>query len=299
MSEAEPRLCVAVATHNRRDAIGGALESVVDQLAVGDELLVVDSGSEEATAEYIRSWLDDRYPAGRLLREPDSGISVARNRVLAETEAPIVCFIDDDVRAEREWLSVLRACWLAAPEKTAVIGGPMLPDWQAARPPWLADHLLYVLAVLDLGPEARRLDQTPGRGYVWGGNMSLRVDAVRAVGGFDPNRGARPDAPYDRGEEEELQRSLVRAGWEIWYEPGSRVRHIVPAERVTKTHFREVFRRRGLSEAARGVPRRAGLSRLARGAAAYVLARLRKSPRAEAAAFTVVHGWSLLTAPRR
>jgi glucosyl-dolichyl phosphate glucuronosyltransferase len=298
VSERELRLCVAVPTRSRCDLLLRALEAVGPQLRAGDELIVVDNGSSDATAVSARAWLGKRFPSGRLVTETVGGLSVARNRALAEATSSVVCFVDDDVRPDPGWLAALRQAWLQAGANVAGVGGPMRPDWGAPRPAWLADHLLYVLALLDLGDEPKRLDQAPAVGYIWGGNMSFRKDAVRSAGGFDPDSGARPAAPYDRGEEEKLQRRLARSGWEIWYEPVASVRHFVPAERTTRAYFRTVFAARAFNEAARGVPRRAGVPRLARGAAAYLLARLRRSPNSEAARLVLVHGWTLLTARR-
>jgi glycosyltransferase involved in cell wall biosynthesis len=298
VSEPSLRLAVAVPTRNRRDRVLGALDSVAPQLREGDELLVVDNGSADGTPEAVQAWLDDNFPPGRVLVEPEGGVSVARNRALHEAGAGVVCFLDDDIRADEGWLDGLRRAWTTAGSSVAGIGGPIRPEWEAARPAWLTDHLLYVISVFDLGGDRKRLDQRPGGGFLWGGNMSFRKEAVQAVGEFDPHRGARPVAPSDRGEEEELQRRLDAAGWEVWYEPAVPVRHLIPAERITRAHFYEIFRRRALGEAERGVPRRAGFPRIARGAAAYVLARLRRRPSSTAALFAVAHGWTLLTARR-
>ncbi|MEO8291387.1 MAG: glycosyltransferase, partial [Gaiellaceae bacterium] len=227
-------LTVAVPTRNRRDLVLGALEAIAGELRPGDELLVVDNGSTDGTGEAARAFFAGRVPFGRVVVEPEGGLSQARNRALAEAGEAVVCFVDDDVRVETGWLEALRKAWCATGERTACIGGPMLAEWEAPRPPWLADHLLYIVAVLDLGGDRRRLGQAPGTGHVWGGNFSVRVEAVREVGGFDPGRGLRPEAPLDRGEEEDVQRRLAAAGWEVWYEPAARVRHLIPADRLTE-----------------------------------------------------------------
>ena len=159
-----------------------------------------------------RRFLAANVAGARAITEPDGGISAARNRALREAARPVVCFVDDDVRVQPGWLDALRRAWSESAEDVACIGGPLLPEWQAPRPPWLADYLLYVVSVLDLGGERRRLDQAPRVGYVWGGNFSVRVEPALALGGFDPARGVRPADPLDRGEEEDLQRRYARHG---------------------------------------------------------------------------------------
>jgi glycosyltransferase involved in cell wall biosynthesis len=274
----------------------GALEAIAVQLQPGDEVLVVDNGSTDGSADAARSLLAERVSSGRVVGEPEGGISSARNRALAEAGTEIVCFVDDDVRVEAGWLEALRNAWGSAGARTACIGGPMLANWEAPRPAWLADHLLYVVAVLDLGGEHRRLDQSPGTGHVWGGNFSVRVEPVRELGGFDPRRGVRPEAPLARGEEEDLQRRLAAGGWEVWYEPAARVRHLIPAERLTQDFFAEAFRARGRTEALAPGRTWRGLAAVVRGGARYGTLRALGRPQAPAARFTCSYGWALLTA---
>src|SRR5215211_3542422 len=257
-------LTVAVPTRDRQERLLGALEAIAYQLGPEDEVLVIDNGSTDGTGQAAQSFLH-RVPAGRVLAEPAGGVSAARNRALREAGNSVVCFVDDDVRVQPGWLAALRSAWVSSPSSVACIGGPLLPQWQAPRPAWLADYLLYVVSVLDLGGEGRRLDQAPRVGYAWGGNMSIRVEPALSLGGFDPDRGVRPDDPADRGEEEELQRRLALAGFETWYEPAAAALHLIPPERLTTDYFRNAFRARGRSEARGGTGRARGVATLGRG----------------------------------
>lgn len=293
------RLAVAVPTKDRRETMVSALAPIVAQLGSKDDLVIVDNGSTDGTLDAVAAWLRDRFPAGRVVSQSSGGVSAARNAALRETTAPIVCFLDDDVRPDPGWLEQLRRAWTGCSERTALIGGPTLGEWPGGRPQWLTDHLLYVVAVLDLGDHRIRLDQRSGLGYVWGGNMSLRREAALEVGGFDPARGSRPGVPFERGEEEELQRRLAAAGWEIWYEPTATTHHLLPPERLTKQAFRKFFREQGAVDAVRGGRRLDGALALAgsliRGAALTLLCR----PRAAGAWFAAARGWALLTGPRQ
>jgi glycosyltransferase involved in cell wall biosynthesis len=292
------RLTVAVPTRDRREALLGALEVIVPQLEEGDELLVVDNGSTDGTHAAVGSWLETEFPRGRVHVEAGGGVSAARNLALREASTPILCFVDDDVRPAAGWLAALRRSWSRAGPNTGAIGGPMRARWLGARPAWLTDHLLYVVAVLELGEESRRLDQRAGTGYVWGGNISVRTEAALSVGGFDEHRGVRPEVPYDRGEEEDLQRRLAGAGFEVWYEPEAVVDHLVPPERVTESSFLRFFRERGLLDAARGRPRREGALALARSVPRGIVFGLARRPEAASARFASAHAWALLTGPR-
>lgn len=310
MSDSAPRLCVALATRDRRTVVVQTLASVTSQLRDEDELIVVDNGSQDGTPETVRKWLDEHCPSGRLVDEPEVGASAARNAVLRQVTAPIVCLVDDDVRAHPDWLEALRRAWAASGPGVGVIGGPIRVDWEEIpRPPWLADWLLDVISVLDLGPARRRLDVRSGE-HIWGANMSFRLAAVQEVGGFDVNLGARPDAPHGRDEEGELQHRLAAAGWEVWYEPAAAVDHLIGPDRLTPAYFRDAFRKQGLRmlegrppyEGSRRISALPMLARavvllpmLARAVVRYVVLRLIGSPAAVTATFTLARGWSLLT----
>jgi glycosyltransferase involved in cell wall biosynthesis len=291
-------LTVAVPTRDRQERLAGALEAIASELGREDELLVVDNGSTDGTGAATKAFLGDML-GGRLVAEPAGGISAARNRALREARNPVVCFVDDDVRVQAGWLSALRSSWSGSAPNVACIGGPLLPEWQAPRPAWLADYLLYVISALDLGAERRCLDQTPRVGYAWGGNMSIRTEPALALGGFDPDRGIRPDDPLDRGEEEELQRRLARAGFETWYEPTATALHLVPPERLTEDYFADAFRARGRAEARAGSGRARGLATLGGGLARYGTLTALRRPEAPTARFTCAYGWALLTTSRK
>jgi glucosyl-dolichyl phosphate glucuronosyltransferase len=290
-------LTVAVPTRDRQERLLGALEAIATELRPEDELLVVDNGSTDETGAAAEAFLAD-VPGGRLVSEPAGGLSGARNRALREARNPVVCFVDDDVRVQPGWLAALRNAWSESEPNVACIGGPLLPDWQAPRPAWLADYLLYVISILDLGGDRRRLDQAPRVGYAWGGNMSIRVEPALSLGSFDPDRGVRPEDPSDRGEEEELQRRFARAGFETWYEPAAAASHLVPPERLTEDYFADAFRARGRSEARGGKGRGRGLATLGRGAVRYLALEALRRPEAPTARFTCVYGWARLTTSR-
>jgi glucosyl-dolichyl phosphate glucuronosyltransferase len=296
---AGPSLCVGIATRNRCELVLGAVESVLRQVAAGDELVVVDNGSTDGTQEALAALAKSHGARFRVVVEPDGGVSTARNRVLEEARAAIVCFLDDDALPGPGWLAALRAAWADATPRVAAIGGPIRPVFATPPPGWLVCHFLYLVGALELGDRRRVLDQSPGVGYVWGGNMSVRVAAAVEIGGFDPVRGIRPEALGDAGEEEDLQRRLAAAGYEVWYEPIAGVQHLVPATWLTAAHLRRKVRGRALGEARRGARRSSGLALLVRASYRCALALLRARPAsAIEASLGIVRGWTLVTASR-
>ena len=58
----------------------------------------------------------------RIVTEPTPGLSIARNRGIAATRAKYIAFIDDDARADCDWLANILACF-HRDERIALGGG--------------------------------------------------------------------------------------------------------------------------------------------------------------------------------
>ena len=77
MTTSLPLVSVVVPTFDRREVLPRALDSILAQTFSDWELIVVDDGSTDNGAECVEA-LDD--PRVRVVRQPNSGTSVARNR---------------------------------------------------------------------------------------------------------------------------------------------------------------------------------------------------------------------------
>jgi glycosyltransferase involved in cell wall biosynthesis len=83
---------VMVATYNRADLLGETLQAIVRQTRPPAEVVVIDDGSRDHTAEVVRAF----GPAVRYVRTENGGISAARNAGVRECRAEWVAFCDDD-----------------------------------------------------------------------------------------------------------------------------------------------------------------------------------------------------------
>lgn len=76
-----------------------AVRSVCEQSTPSWELIVVDDGSTDGTAQWL-SELAEREPRLRILSQKHSGVSRARNQAARQAQAPWLAFLDSD----DEWL---------------------------------------------------------------------------------------------------------------------------------------------------------------------------------------------------
>lgn len=91
----QPKLSVIVPAYNAQGTIGRALKSVLAWEMASLEVIVVDDGSDDETAEIVGAMAaaDRRL---RLIRQANQGRSAARNRGFAEARAEWVMFMDSD-----------------------------------------------------------------------------------------------------------------------------------------------------------------------------------------------------------
>ena len=218
---------IAICTRNRATVLTQCLTSVATQVAEPGqvEVLVVDNGSTDDTAELLRGW-QDSGGGRRVVTERRTGLARARNTALDASEREVVIFTDDDALTPPGWARA----HVAAYEDPSVgaAGGPIGLLWPDERPPWVTDELAGWYGALDLGDESCPFPTVHGP---YGVNMSVRRKAALAAGGYDPQLGRRGSSLLS-GEEPDLTRRLVDAGWSIRYVAEAGLVHQVAPERI-------------------------------------------------------------------
>jgi glycosyltransferase involved in cell wall biosynthesis len=91
-----PKFSVILPVHNRADVLPRAIESVLGQELGDFELVVVDDGSTDGSAEVAELFGDERIRLIRLDR--NRGGNVARNEGIRAARAPLIAFLDSDDR---------------------------------------------------------------------------------------------------------------------------------------------------------------------------------------------------------
>src|SRR5262245_60709095 len=101
-----PQLSVLVATKNRPEGPTGMLASLASAWPELLEVLVVDNGSTDRTAEILARSVREQ-PRLRVLELAEPGQSRALNLALRHARGEGLAFIDDDVRVEPGWAAAL------------------------------------------------------------------------------------------------------------------------------------------------------------------------------------------------
>ena len=85
-------LAVIIPVFNRRDLIVRALDSVLAQTCQPGEIIVVDDGSTDDVADFLKQ----EYPMVRCLRQSRAGVSAARNRGIRASSSQWIALLDSD-----------------------------------------------------------------------------------------------------------------------------------------------------------------------------------------------------------
>ena len=95
MSDGAPKVSVIMATFNRPQYLGPAIDSVLGQTMTDLELIIADDGSNDATRAVLRSLTAD--PRVHVLwREHCGNPAAVRNAALREARGEFVAFQDSD-----------------------------------------------------------------------------------------------------------------------------------------------------------------------------------------------------------
>lgn len=125
-----PAVSVITPAYNQAAYLTQAIQSVLEQTCQDFELIVVDDGSTDATPQVLAGIHDPRV---RVIRQPNAGLSAARNTGLRACRAPFITFLDADDFFKPDKLELLSTYLEQHPDIGLVGGGTEVVD-QTGRP---------------------------------------------------------------------------------------------------------------------------------------------------------------------
>ena len=96
-----PGITVVIPTYNRAQLVTRAINSVLAQSMPDFELIVVDDGSSDETADVLAALKDPRL---RVIHQENRGVSAARNVGIDAAVGEMIVWLDSDDEAEPGWL---------------------------------------------------------------------------------------------------------------------------------------------------------------------------------------------------
>jgi hypothetical protein len=200
-------ISVVVPTLNDRDGLDELIHALTAQTRAPDELVVVDGGSTDGTAELLEAWRDKAGAPLKVVNANSLGIGAARDAgVEAATHEWIAC-TDAGCQPAPGWLREIDA----ARGDADFIAGVVLIDGRTPFERALAlTHYPSADELDDPGLFERLSHRLFGRGYdpdrIGGAYMAFTKAVWSAVGGFRPS--SRPATTTHSARRSSLRASL-------------------------------------------------------------------------------------------
>lgn len=228
-------------TLERWELLCKAVDSCIDQTLVPHEVVVVIDHNDELLARASKEFAAARVMANRSTK----GLSGARNTGVMATTGDVIAFLDDDARAEPDWLAQL--CAPLKDDDVAGVGGWIVPQWLTVQAKWFPHTYYWILGCSYAGlPETGATLRNP-----IGANMVLRREVFNAVGGFTSGIGRIGKVPLGCEETELCIRyTSARPDERFVLAHDAVVHHAVPASRLSWRYFWSRCWAEGLSKAA-------------------------------------------------
>lgn len=112
-----PKFSIIIPTYNRVYILPRAIDSVRAQTMSDWELLIVDDGSTDNTADVIKNYNDPRI---RHILQKNAGPSAARNNGMKRAQGDMIAYLDSDDALAPEYLTSLRGRYGTCNQKRTI-----------------------------------------------------------------------------------------------------------------------------------------------------------------------------------
>lgn len=223
-------LSVIICTYNRSELLSQALGSLICQTLEKKsyEIVVVNNGSTDNTSDVVRS-VQRRYKNHiiNLIEEKRLGLGIARNTGLLRAKGKYVTFLDDDAKADPNWLQESLRIFENIKPVPLVVGGQIIPFYSRQKPPWFSDRYEADFK----GNKSRYLHK--GESFS-GSNMVVEKKTLLQYGGFEENVGMKGNILSVGEETGFFERVWDKSELEkiFYYCPDLKVYHLVPPNKT-------------------------------------------------------------------
>lgn len=228
------KISVVVTCLNEVQHIGPCIESLLSQTYQEKEIIIVDGGSTDGTAEAIQKYAVQTSSL-IYVSESTPGTAAGRNAGLKAATHDFVAFIDADCVAPPDWLAVLVAWYtkLAASHKNIVaVGGTNLPPEDATA-------FVQAIGVAQdsffgsFNAHGRRFTENRSVETLSNCNILYDKKKILSVGGYD-------NLLKSEAEDADLNHRLRKKGFLFFFIPDSFVWHHMRA--TARLWMKNMFR---------------------------------------------------------
>src|SRR6185503_11138057 len=231
---------VVICTYNNAALLDATLDAVARQRVSEDvdwQVLVVNNNCTDETPQVLEKH-STRLPL-RTVVETSQGLTPARVRGVRETSREWIAFVDDDCLLEDNWIEQA-AHFAGEHAECGAFGGQLIPKKEMTPAAFVLSRR-YAFACKYHGETAHR------RPWLAGAGLIVRREALMNCGWVDKQYlEDRKGGRLVSGGDMEI---ALRVGsmYELWYNPGCKLQHVIPARRMSREYVRGVTRGLGAS----------------------------------------------------
>lgn len=215
----------------RFEQLRQAVESVENQKITPQEIIIAIDQNDDLYKLAQNCFNSDEIKV--VLNKGAKGTSATRNAGIQVASGDILAFIDDDARAESNWLSELVSPF--ENESVIAVGGCSIPNWPSGSAPnWFPEEYDFIIGCTNHKKLIVNNDGTIRN--VTGSNMAFRRTVFEEVGLWNTKLGRGQNKTG--GEEAELC-LRIKAKYPdsmILYKPEAIVLHTVANQRITLSY---------------------------------------------------------------
>ena len=206
MHRRSPLISVVIPAHNVAETLDPCLKALESQTLTGGryEVIVVDDGSTDATAEIAR-----RHESVVLLCQPHKGAAAARNLGARQARGAIILFTDADCVPSPDWIEAMSAPF--ADDQVTGVGGVIRTRQRGLVPRFIQ---------LEYDDRYEKIAKHPSIDLISTGTAGFRRDLFLESGGFREDLLGAEDA--------ELSFRLASGGHKMVFVPQATVYHSHP-----------------------------------------------------------------------
>ncbi len=211
---------VVIPAHNAAGTIAASLRALENQTIPRHlyEIIVVDDGSTDGTAEAARQFMpssgsanpsDETAPLAKLIRQPHQGAAAARNAGARVARGDVILFLDADCIPAPDWLE--RMLSHVSMDGVAGAGGRIQTRQQCLIPRFIQ---------IEYDERYERVARYRSVDFVSSATAAYRRETFQAIGGFD--------TAMLGAEDVDLSFRLAEAGYKLVFAPDAVVYHPHP-----------------------------------------------------------------------
>ena len=211
MASKNPLISITVCVRDGVDWVDGCLEALKNQTYRPLEIIAIDDGSTDGSAECLQKWHDeDSEIPVYVLTQPPTGLSSGRQLALDNAKGEWVAITDIDVRPEQTWIANLysESNPVSTEETVVAVTGRTIFE--------RSSDLISKVRSVEIASKYR---SRPRSTSLANGPCSMfHRESLIEIGGFNPE--------WYHAEDMEVSLRLIENGGTIVYAPDALVSHV-------------------------------------------------------------------------